>query len=144
VARGFPIVRSLKGEKLAHWFAGAFLMPAETLWQEVGKHRNELSIGELFELKALFKLSVQAITYRLKDLQIIGEALFKKLFDYFTGQGWRKPPYDEPGKIPPERPDRFKRLCFRAVAEGVVSESKAAELLGVSVRELDRLLEHPA
>lgn len=133
-----------KGEKLAHWFAGAFLMPAETLWQEVGKHRSSVSVAELFKLKAVFKVSAQAITYRLKDLQIIGEALFKKLFDFFTREGWRKPPYDEPGKIPPERPDRFKRLCFRAVAEGVVSESKAAELLGVSVRELDRLLEQPA
>ncbi len=132
-----------KGEKLAHWFAGAFLMPAETLWQEVGKHRNELSIGELFELKALFKLSVQAITYRLKDLQIISGPLFKKLFDHFVEQGWRKPPYSEPGPIPPERPERFRRLCFRAVAEGAVSESKAAELLGVSVRQLDRMLEQP-
>ena len=132
-----------KGEKLAHWFAGAFLMPAETLWQEVGKHRNELSIGELFELKALFKLSVQAITYRLKDLQIISGPLFKKLFDHFVEQGWRKPPYAEPGAIPPERPERFRRLCFRAVAEGAVSESKAAELLGVSVRQLDRMLEQP-
>ena len=132
-----------KGEKLAHWFAGAFLMPAETLWQEVGKHRNELSIGELFELKALFKLSVQAITYRLKDLQIISEPLFKKLFDHFEEQGWRKPPYPEPGAILPERPERFRRLCFRAVAEGAVSESKAAELLGVSVRQLDRMLEQP-
>jgi len=47
-------------------------------------------------------------------------------------------------KTGPERPDRFRRLCFRAVAEGAVSESKAAELLGVSVRELDRMLEQPA
>lgn len=133
-----------KGEKLAHWFAGAFLMPAETLWQEVGKHRSELSIGELFELKALFKVSLQAITYRLKDLQIIGEPPFKRLFDHFEKKGWRKAPYPEPGTIPPERPDRFRRLCFRAVAEGAVSESKAAELLGVSVRQLDRMLEQPA
>lgn len=133
-----------KGEKLAHWFAGAFLMSAETLWQEVGKHRSVLSIGELFELKVLFKVSVQAITYRLKDLQIIGEPLFKRLFDHFEAEGWRNPPYAEPGAIPAERPERFRRLCFRAVAEGAVSESKAAELLGVSVRQLDRMLEQPA
>jgi len=132
-----------KGEKLAHWFAGAFLMPAETLWQEVGKHRSSLSIRELFDLKALFKVSVQAITYRLKDLQIISQQLFKKLFDYFEEKGWRKPPYPEPNAIPPERPGRFRRLCFRAVVEGAVSESKVAELLGISVRDLDRMLEQP-
>jgi Zn-dependent peptidase ImmA (M78 family) len=133
-----------KGEKLAHRFASAFLMPAEILWREVGKHRESLSIGELLELKALFKASIQAITYRLKDLEIIGEPLFKRLFDEFVRRGWRKPPYAEPGAIEPEKPERFTRLCYRAVSEGAVSEAKAAELLGVSVRELNRRLESPA
>ena len=133
-----------KGEKLAHRFAGAFLMPAEMLWREVGKHRDSLSIGELVELKALFKVSIQAITYRLKDLQIIGEPLFKRLFDEFERRGWRKPPYAEPGAIKLERPERFTRLCYRAVSEGVISESKAAELLGITARELERRLDSPA
>jgi len=133
-----------KGEKLAHRFAGAFLMPAEILWREVGKHRESLSIGELLELKALFKASIQAITYRLKDLEIIGEPLFKRLFEEFVRRGWRKPPYAEPGAIEPEKPERFTRLCYRAVSEGAISEAKAAELLGVSVRELNRRLENPA
>lgn len=39
--------------------------------------------------------------------------------------------------LAPERPTRFMRLCFRALAEGVIGESRAAELLGVTVRELD-------
>jgi len=133
-----------KGEKLAHRFASAFLMPAEILWREVGKHRDSVSLGELLELKALFKTSMQAITYRLKDLQIISEPAFKRLFDEFVRRGWRKPPYAEPGAIPNERPERFTRLCFRAVSEGVVSEAKAAELLGISVRELNQRLEIPA
>ena len=144
---GHLILDAPKGvneEKLAHRFAGAFLMPAETLWQEVGKRRSSLSIAELFKLKALFKVSVQAITYRLKDLQIIGDPTFKFLFDHFQKQGWRRPPYPEPGAVERERPDRFRRLCFRGVAEGAISDSKAAELLGISVRELDRQLEQPA
>ncbi len=29
----------------AHRFAGAFLMPAELLWSEVGKRRTSVSIG---------------------------------------------------------------------------------------------------
>lgn len=133
-----------KGEKLAHWFAGAFLMTAEIPWREVGKHRDALSIGELLELKALFKTSIQAITYRLKDLNIIGEPLFKRLFDEFERRGWRKPPYPEPGAIGPENPERFTRLCYRAVSEGAISEAKAAELLDITVRELGRRLDSPA
>jgi Zn-dependent peptidase ImmA (M78 family) len=135
---------SAAGEKLAHRFASAFLMPAEILWREVGKHRDAVSIGELVELKALFKVSVQAITYRLKDLGIVSETLFKHLFDEFVRRGWRDPPYAEPGPVKPEKPERFTRLCYRAVSEGAVSEAKAAELLGVSVRELNRRLENPA
>lgn len=133
-----------KGEKVMQWFAGAFLMPAGILWREVGKHRESLSIGELGELKKLFKVSIQAITYRLKDLGIIGEALFKRLFDEFVQRGWRKPPYAEPGAIAPEKHERFTRLCYRAVSEGAISAAKAAELLGITVRELDRRLESTA
>ncbi|MGH8222272.1 MAG: helix-turn-helix domain-containing protein [Woeseiaceae bacterium] len=133
-----------KGEKVAHWFAGAFLMPSEMLWREVGKHRESLSMGELAELKKLFKVSIQAITYRLKDLGIIGEPLFRRLFDEFERRGWRKPPYAEPGAIQPEKHERFARLCYRAVAEGAISEAKAAELLGITVRELSRRLDSAA
>jgi Zn-dependent peptidase ImmA (M78 family)/transcriptional regulator with XRE-family HTH domain len=133
-----------KSEKLAHTFAGAFLMPAEVLWREVGKHRESLSIGELLELKALFMTSVQALTYRLKDLQIVGQPLFKQLFDEFERRGWRRPPYAEPGAITPEKPERFTRLCYRAVSEGAISESKAAELLGITVRALGQRLDSPA
>ncbi len=39
--------------------------------------------------------------------------------------------------LAPERPKRFERLCRRALAEDAIGESRAAELLGISVRELD-------
>ena len=43
-----------------------------------------------------------------------------------------------------EQPKRFERLAFRGLAEGAISESEAAELLGVSVRELNRRSETPS
>lgn len=46
--------------------------------------------------------------------------------------------------LEPEKPTRFERLCFRALAEDVVSESRAAELLGISVRELDARMDATA
>ena len=92
----------------------------------------------------MLKTSVQAITYRLKDLQIIGEPLFKRLSDEFEKRGWRKPPYPELGAMEPEKPERFTRLCYRAFSEGTISEAKAAELLDITVRELGRRLESTA
>ena len=133
----------LDEEKAAHRFAGAFLMPAEALWAKIGKHRTSIGWDELFELKQIFGTSVQAVTYRCKDLGIFNVSLFRRLFDEFTRRGWRTPPYKEPYAKEGEKPKRFERLTFRALAEGAISEPKAAELLGVSVRELNRRMEEP-
>ena len=131
-------------EKAAHRFAGAFLMPAAALWAEVGKHRTSVGWGELFELKQLFGVSVQALTYRCKDLGIFNQTLFRRLFNEFKRRGWCDPPYEEPLAVSEgEKPRRFERLCLRALAEGAVSEPKAAELLAISVRELDRRMQEP-
>ncbi len=128
-------------EKAAHRFAGAFLMPADALWSEIGKNRTSIGGDELFALKKLFGVSVQAITYRCKDLGIFSEPLFRRLFQEFNRLGWRSPPYEEPYALKGEKPTRFRRLTFRALAEGAVSEPKAAELLGLSVRELNQMME---
>ena len=45
--------------------------------------------------------------------------------------------------MPGEQPMRFERLCFRALAEGAISDAKAAELLGHSVHELNRRMDEP-
>lgn len=130
-------------EKAAHRFAGAFLMPADVLRSEVGAHRSSISIGEFAALKERFGVSIQALAYRCKDLGIINQAAFSKLFRIFAERGWRSYPFAEPGTIEPsvEEPRRFERLCYRALAENVIGEARAAELLGISVRELDARLD---
>ena len=137
------VVPKIDDEKAAHRFASAFLMPAETLRAEIGKHRKSMGWSELFDLKRIFGVSVQALTYRCKDLGIFGNSLFRLLFNEFTRRGWRSPPYKEPWAMPGEQPMRFKRLCFRALAEEAISEAKAAELLGHSVHELNRRMDEP-
>ena len=132
------VAHKLNEEDAAHRFAGAFLMPAELLWSEVGKRRTSISIGELVDLKVLFGASVQAVTHRCKDLGIIGPTLYADLFREFRQRGWRTAPYPEPEPLQPEKPKRFERLCLRALAEDAVSESRAAELLGITVWELDQ------
>lgn len=133
-------------EKAANRFAGAFLMPVEALWREIGKQRTTISLGELLSLKELFGASFQAIVYRCHDLGIIGDSAYRRLFQVFNEKGWRKPPFEEPGAIPAaaEEPKRMERLCFRALTECVISESKAAEVLGVSVRDLTRRMDQPS
>jgi len=138
--------QGVNAEKAVDRFAGAFLMPAEALWREIGKNRTTFSLGEFLRLKELFGASIQAITYRCHDLGIITDAAYRRLFQIFNEKGWRKPPFEEPGAVDPskEQPARMERLCFRALAEGLIGESKAAEILGLSVRELTRRMDQPS
>ena len=135
--------KGIDEEKAAHRFAGAFLMPVDVLRSEIGVHRSSISIGELMALKERFGVSIQALTYRCKDLGILNQAAFSQLFRIFAERGWRSPPYAEPALMEPEQeePRRFERLCYRALVERVIGEARAAELLGISVRELDARLD---
>ena len=128
---------NLDAESIAHRFAGALLMPAEALWLEVGKHRSAIPLGELLALKHIFGVSIQALTHRCRDLDIINQATYRTLFNEFDRLGWRAHPYKEFGAMDGERPNRFNRLCLRALAEGAISESKAAELLDINIVEVD-------
>jgi Zn-dependent peptidase ImmA (M78 family)/DNA-binding XRE family transcriptional regulator len=131
-------------EKAALRFAGAFLMPAEALWSNVGRNRSSIGWSELFALKKLFGASVQAITYRCADLGIFPPALKAALFREYSRLGFRAGPEYEPQQLAEEKPERFDRLCYRALAENAISEAKAAELLNITVHELNRRMEEPA
>ncbi|RME45290.1 MAG: ImmA/IrrE family metallo-endopeptidase [Caldilineae bacterium] len=118
----------VNAEKAANRFAGAFLVPAPAARRELGSHRQTLHIFELHLLKHKYGLSMQAWIYRAKDLGILSETAAGRLFQQFRRQGWHR---QEPGDaIPPEEPERMKRLVLRALAEDLISESRAAELLG--------------
>ena len=99
-------------EKAANRFAGAFLMPAEALWREIGKHRTTISLGELLRLKELFGASFQAIVYRCHDLGIISDAAYRRLFQSFNEYGWRKPPYRRAWRA------RFRLKSSRSACSG--------------------------
>ena len=124
-------------EKACHRFAGAFLVPQEELMREVGRRRLNFGSGELIEIKRMFGVSAAALVVRMRDLGIISEGTVGDIFRG-VGNSWRR---DEPCPLErTETPGRFRRLCLRALAEGAISASKAAELLGLRVSEIDRIM----
>ncbi len=122
------IQTDLDEERVANRFAGAFLVPAPTVYRELGRHRKTLGIYELHLLKHKYGLSMQAWIFRARDLGILSEAAARRMFRAFRQNGWHR---QEPGDpYPFEEPQRMKRLILRALAEGLISEARAAELLG--------------
>ncbi|WP_020610729.1 helix-turn-helix domain-containing protein [Sediminispirochaeta bajacaliforniensis] len=113
-------------EHLAHRFSGAFLVPAERLRQILGTSRTDISIQELCLMKERFGISIQALTYRAKDLGILSRSAYQTMFINFRSKGIYS---EEPGHWPyPEEPRLTQQYLFRAVAEGLISESRAQEL----------------
>jgi Zn-dependent peptidase ImmA (M78 family)/transcriptional regulator with XRE-family HTH domain len=120
-------------ESAAYRFAGALLMPASNVRRELGAQRDKLDFHELHLLKHGYGLSMQAIVRRAKDLDIISTSAYEHLCREFSQRGWRR---REPGdQIAPERPERMKRLVLRALAEQIITRSRASELLGCSLAE---------
>ena len=113
-------------EKLCHYFAGALLFPEAAVKTELGERRTRLSLQELGALKQQYGISMQAIVYRAKELGIINDNYFKQFFFMFRQMNYR---VEEPVKYQGyEQSTRFKQLLFRALAEEVISMSKAAAL----------------
>jgi Zn-dependent peptidase ImmA (M78 family)/transcriptional regulator with XRE-family HTH domain len=125
-------------ERACNRFAGAFLVPAPSVKTELGEHRHRFALGELHALKLRYGVSMQGWVYRAKDLGIVSDSSFQATMRAFSAKGFRK---QEPGeRVPSEVPRLFEQLVLRALAEEMISESKAAELLATSVREFrDRL-----
>jgi Zn-dependent peptidase ImmA (M78 family) len=133
-------------EKMANTFAGAFLMPRDHLLKEVGKHRNALGYQELIALKRVYRVSGAALLVRLRQLEVISDSVLTYAFQT-VARGWRT---EEPSPLETgeqkgrrEQPHRFERLCYRALAEGLISLTKAAELLRLPVPDVEAGLKGP-
>jgi Zn-dependent peptidase ImmA (M78 family)/transcriptional regulator with XRE-family HTH domain len=131
-------------EKAMDRFAGAFLVPDDALRAATGTHRTEVSLGELIELKKRFLVSLQTIVVRLRQTQVLSESVANKHWELLKDKGYLARPWPEPEPIAPEHSHRLHRLVLRAVSEDALSESRAAELLGITVRDLDRWLDEGA
>lgn len=125
------LAEGLDEEKACNHFAGAFLLPKQEVIKQIGPHRNALEVRELYMLKQEFGISMLGALFRIKQAGIISETICKNWFMEFSKRGWRK---TEPGdKYRPEDTYLFEGLVYRALAEEYIGESKAAELLKISL-----------
>jgi hypothetical protein len=83
---------------------------------------------------------------RLRQLGVISESTLIYAFQT-VARGWRTQEPEELEKANErgqrERALRFERLCYRALAEGLISLTKAAELLRLPASEVEAGLKGP-
>lgn len=116
--------------QVASHFAGAFLMPADAIRQELGEHRTRIELYELYLLKQKYGMSMRTLLVLATNLRIISKEYFEEQMQIFRDEGWAE---QEPGlEYPSEAPTRLVRMVMRLQAEGEISEGRAAGMLGLS------------
>ncbi|MFA5269611.1 MAG: XRE family transcriptional regulator [Methanoregula sp.] len=122
----------LDEEKAMHRFAGAFLVPREKVLFELDETRHKISIRELLILKKKYGFSMGAWLHRAMELGIITPENYLGMLKFFAKKGWnRKEPDDDETKG--ETPAFMEAMVLKAHAEGIISTSRAAELLNQSL-----------
>ncbi|GIK51475.1 MAG: hypothetical protein BroJett014_04480 [Planctomycetota bacterium] len=87
-------------EEEADRFASSFLMPAHDILPEL-RSRPRLTLDLLANLKVRWRVSMQALVRRARDLGVITENEYRNLFIEFSRRGWRK---HEPVEVQHEEP----------------------------------------
>lgn len=117
-------------EQAAFRFGAAFLAPATRIHEEVGEKRALVQLREFLFLKRQFGLSIQSLTHRLLDLNIISDSYYSQWRARINKYGWSK---KEPEECPFEESHWLERNLLRLVAEGVMGEREAERILGEEI-----------
>jgi Zn-dependent peptidase ImmA (M78 family) len=124
------VPKNLDEEKVAFRFGGAFLAPKETVLKAVGQRREHFQPRELLILKKIFGISIQALIFRLKDLDIISQTSFSNWYRIINKNNWKK---NEPMPMKEETSHWFEKNVLHAFSEGMISSDEAARLLGEDI-----------
>lgn len=119
-------------EKLCNRFSSSLLMPKKAIINEFGEKRGNISFYELLTFKNEYKVSYTATLYRLKDLNVISEPLYRKLNSQLSKNK------NELNPILPEQTYQFKKIVHKLKSDNIITISKACDLLGVNEYEYMR------
>lgn len=119
-------------EKMCHAFASEMLLPS-SITQQMFAGKTKLSLNELIYLQELYGISVDAIMHKLRDINIITEKRYKnfnirKHMSIQFAKAVEKPRFKEELKT-----SRYQAMVYSALAQQLITTSKAASMLGCSV-----------
>lgn len=128
--------RLKKIESEADHFAGAFLLPRKSFPNEIYTPRVEA----LIDLKSRWKVAIQAIIYRCKDLGLFDERQIVNMYKQISYKKWRtvEPLDSGPHAIPFEEPLLLRRVAELVFASGRYSVDELKADLALSDNTLEQ------
>jgi len=129
-----PIIDEKTEERLCHRFASAMLLHKSAAVKAFGEKRSNITLQELGNIKLQYGISIAALLYRLKDLNIISANFYKNFMFMLTMTGQRK--VESIVYTGKESGHRFLQLLFRAISEKKIDFVQAAEISGFSENEI--------
>lgn len=127
-------------ESLCNVFASEMLIPSSVIVKKIGDNRHDISLAELIDIQLQFGISIDALMCTLRQQGVISENRFKTYnLKKNTIPSFRTEV--EKSRTVNEKSGRFLRMVFRALADEVISISKAASLLNMSVDRIQSQLQ---
>lgn len=119
-------------EKMCHAFASEMLLPSEVI-NKTFAAKAKLSLNELIFLQEMYGISIDAIMHKLNEMGIVTEKRYKnfhirKNMNKTLGSAVEKSRYKEELKD-----TRYTAMVYSALAQQLITASKAASMLGCSV-----------
>ena len=131
-----PGMASKEKESLCNAFAGEMLIPHSVLINRIGNKRHDISLSELIDIQAQFGISIDSIMFMLHQYDVITDNRYKtfhvkkKISEKFRDEVNRS-------RVPKEHSRRFIRMVYRALADEIISISKASTLLNIPVDQIN-------
>jgi Zn-dependent peptidase ImmA (M78 family)/transcriptional regulator with XRE-family HTH domain len=144
------LVEDDKEETEANLFAGHFLMPDVGFRKEWNEAAGLHWVDRILKVKRIYRVSYKTILVRLLDHGVVDKSIWAKFNVAYQQRFHRKLSYkEEPQGIDRGEPfglqrfdfyeDRFSRLTRQAVEEDKISLTRGAEMLRVSIEEMQDL-----
>ena len=124
---------SRETEREADRFAAAFLMPRADVISQVPFVR---SLEHLIRLKKRWRVSVAALAYRLRELEILSDWHYRQICIQINRRGYNK---KEPDPIAPETSVVWKKV-FEMLWRDGISKEYIARALHVPLEEISNLV----
>lgn len=134
-----PEVTDKEKEELCNVFANEMLIPSCIFRQIFGDKRASISYWELKDVQREFGISVRALMMKATQLGIITQSKHKWFCINLNKNETLRKELDKTA-VQVQHTSRFDRLVYRSLDSELITHSKAAQLLDISMSELKRNL----